>query len=76
MIARELTLVEAELVENALILARTKRPYYAMAMAALKPYAVDGLKTVGVDKMWRLYVDPVWFEALDRDHRANIIAGH
>jgi predicted metal-dependent peptidase len=74
--ARELTGTEQELVENALILARSKRPYYAMALAGLKPYAVDGLGTVGVDKLWRLYVDPVWFEALDRDHRANIIAGH
>lgn len=74
--ARELTGPEAELVENALILARTKRPYYALALAALKPYAVDGLQTVGVDKQWRLYVDPVWFEELDRDERANVIAGH
>lgn len=73
---RELTEDEREMVESAIIGARRIAPYYQRAFAALTPVAADGLGTIGVDKFWRLYVDPVWFQSLDPKHRAGAIAHH
>lgn len=64
------------MVEDAILAARILRPYYGMALAALQPYAVDGLGTIAVDAGWRLYVDPEWFQTLDPNIRAGVIAGH
>jgi len=73
---RALTKNEEELVQNALLRARKIRPYYGRALAALTPYAVDGLGTVGVGEGWQLYIDTKWFAALPKEQQGGVIACH
>ena len=74
--ANEPTADEQKLIEDSLLLARTMRPYYGLALSALQPMAVAGLGTVAVDASWRLYFDPVWLSELDAEKRAGVIACH
>jgi predicted metal-dependent peptidase len=39
--------------------AADRAPYFASALFALSPSATEGLGSVGVDRNWHLYVDPV-----------------
>lgn len=64
------------MIDAALVVAQSMVPYYSRAIAAMTPLCWDGLGTVGVDKFWRLLVDPVWFASLDPAHRAGVIAHH
>jgi len=73
---RQPTLAERTLIEDALLGARVMRPYYGLALSALTPLCVDGLGTIGVDKHWRLYFDPAWFETKTPEQRAALICEH
>ena len=74
--ARPLTTDEHAHVCSVLVGARTLRPYYGRALAALTPVAVDGLGTVAVDRAWRLYLDPTWLSTLPPRQAAGVIACH
>lgn len=63
-------------ITDALIAARLLRPYYAVALAALRPVPTPGLGTCAVDTSWRLYYDPEWLASLSIDVQATVIAGH
>jgi predicted metal-dependent peptidase len=65
-----------DIVRDALLAARCERPYYARAIAALRPVEAPGLGTVGVDKWWRLYVDLEWFSQLTPAQRSHLICAH
>ena len=73
---REPTQSELDMATEALLGARVMRPYYAVAIAPLKPLAVDGLGTIAVDPYWRLYIDFEWFSALSLEKRAYVITAH
>lgn len=73
---RQPTPAERTLIEDAILGARVMRPYYGVALSALTPLCVDGIGTIGVDKFWRLYVDPVWFETKTPEERAALICEH
>lgn len=54
--------------------AANRAPYFATTLFALSPIAQPGLNTVGVDRRWRLYVDPRvdWRRELAAQVRAGI----
>lgn len=58
MSVRELDSVEAEAFRVARLAAYEAMPYFAAALFSLTPVAAPGLGTFGVDRWWRLYVDP------------------
>lgn len=73
---RHLSAVEATSLETSFVAARQMRPYYARALAALQPLAVDGLGTIAIGADYRLYVDMVWFDAMPLTQRAALLAQH
>lgn len=64
------------IVREALLLARTLRPYYGRALNALAVRLRPGLGTVAVDRHWRLYVDPDWLATLSPVEQATVLAAH
>lgn len=55
---RELTGDEQMLLAAARLVASRAQPYLSSAIFAMVPRAAEGLGTFGVDRRWRLYVDP------------------
>jgi predicted metal-dependent peptidase len=62
--------------QEAMLAARLARPYYAKALAALHIVESETVPTMGVDKYWRLYINPKFLDTLTLEHAANIIAAH
>ena len=62
--------------EEAFLAARIFRPYYARALAALRPVERPGLGTMAVDKNWNLYFDPKHIEKLTSAVAGVCIGGH
>jgi predicted metal-dependent peptidase len=67
---------ERELIDGALLAARLRRPYYARAIAALRPVVNRQIPTIGVDRNWRLYVNPDYLAKQTTDHKAGLIGAH
>lgn len=63
-------------IQDALLAARLKRPYYGRAIAALTPVVTEDPITIGVDKFWRLYYNQNWIDSLTLDQLAVVIAAH
>lgn len=63
-------------IQDALLAARIKRPYYGRAIAALTPVETKDNITMGVDKFWRLYYSQKWLDTLTTDQAAMVIAAH
>jgi predicted metal-dependent peptidase len=51
----------------------SRRPYYAAAAYRLQPFEVKGLGTLGVDKDWRLAVDPEAIAEWSIDQIASVL---
>lgn len=66
-------------IQAGIALAAQKAPYLATAIYAMKEVASDKVKTLAVDKQWRMYWNPVWVMTLTADEIAAVIlheAGH
>jgi len=74
--SRPLTAEEEAVWAQTALGAQELRPYYARALLALQPVAVDGLRTVGVGSSWHVYVDFAWLGALTLSERAAVVAAH
>jgi predicted metal-dependent peptidase len=53
--------------------AMKQMPYFATALVNLRPRSKPGLRTVGVDAHWRLYVDPDVAEEWSIDQLAGVL---
>lgn len=53
--------------------AASKRPYLALALYSLTPIKRPGLKTMAVDKKYRLYYDPIIFNQWNREQIAGVL---
>ena len=60
---RELTIDERDFFAAARLRACTEMPYLATTLFRLRVLAAPGIGTFGVDRFWRLYVDPACFDA-------------
>lgn len=60
-------------VEDAILACRVRRPYFSVALMAMTPIPNKTIKTLAVDKWWRLYYNQDFLDTLTTDEAAAVI---